>query len=244
MASLTTKGYFVVTIDDNNYVRVGVNLNGLNTGSTLNDQNDGVIMTTDGNNVVDVTNSAITTPQLNVIAANNAMYERRRVAWVKMWFYPRYSEYPAMVVVGDDGDQQLTLVENKVIYVCTDISGLETPWSTIDKPAILANNTGVKTKLMNKSFKVFRRGVKYPTFPKYQAAGADSAEFQPTEQVIGGQWLSASATALTTGKQNGHVAITAFMGSNSVFEPDTALYEVKYEIKYVWADRLALNPGE
>ena len=235
MTSVTTKGYFDLVIDSNNEIRLGVNFNGINLGTSApSAPNDGVLKTVDDTgSTVDLTRANVSAPQLAVIAANNNMYERRRIAWIKLWFYPRYSEYPAMVVYDDnDGDQALTAVENKVLYSVTDMSGLETTWSAMNKTSILANNTGVKARLMNRPFKVFRRSIKYPPFQKYAANGpvTDSITDRP-----GGQWQN--STDNSTSSYNVHMLFYAFMGQNSVFPPGTDLYEVKFEIKYVWADR-------
>lgn len=238
MTSLTTKGYFDLVIDDNNEIRLGVNFNGLNLGTNaLGTPTDGVLMTVDDTgSFVDVTRANVSPAQLAVITANNNMYERRRIAWVKLWFYPRYSEYPAMVVYDDnDGDQALTAVENKVLYSITDTSGIETEWHLLNKTSILANNTGVKSRLMNRPFKVFRRTIKYPPFPKYEVHTTLSAD-APTNNP-GGQWIGSTISALGTAPS--HMAFYAFMGQNSVFTPGTDLFEVKFEIKYVWADRMA-----
>ena len=240
MTSLTTKGYFSLVIDDNNEIRLGVNLNGLNTGVvTPTSPLDGVLMTRDDTgSLLDLTNANVSAAQQSVISANNAMYERRRVAWIKLWFYPRYSEYPAMVVYDEnDGDQALTALENKVLYSVTDMSQLETSWHQLNKTSILANNTGVKTRLMNRPFKVFRRSIKYPPFPKYEA-NHRAGDIDPNTYSTGGQWIDAASLGLG-GDRAGHMAFYALMGQNSVFPPGTDLYEVKFEIKYVWADRMA-----
>lgn len=238
MTSLTTKGYFSLVIDQNDEIRLGVNFNGVNLGTNAPDSpTSGVLMTIDDTgSSLDMTRANVSPAQLNVIAANNAMYERRRIAWIKLWFYPRYSEYPAMVVWDNIEDEQtLTAVENKVLYSVTDMSGLEQAWFNLNKTSILANNTGVKSRLMNRPFKVFRRSIKYPPFPKYEAAALGAGLDTPTNTPAG-QWLD---TARTSAIQNGHMAFYAFMGANSVFPPGTDLYEVKFEIKYVWADRMS-----
>lgn len=226
MTSVVVKGFFDWELNDQSALRLGVNFLGV-TGTPTQAIN-GIIMVEDQTgSVINMTNAGVNSDQQTVIAAYNSMYERRRVAWVKLRFFPKYSEFPTQV----DANGDIVAAQNVPVYTVTDMHTLDTSWTSLVKSGILANNTGLKIKLAHKQFKIFRRGIKYPAYPKYS--------LPTTDEAIGGAWVNASATSASNGLQ-GQIAAFADFDAQA-FDPGTIMYEVQFEIKYQWCDREADN---
>lgn len=216
---------------------MGINFNGLSVGSAIADPEEGVIMVEDSTGArVDFTNSGVNAGQQQLIAAYNNLFVRRRVAWIKLRFYPRYSEFPTQV----DGTGDIVAAQNVPLYEVTDMDALETAWHAITKPAILANNTGIKTHLANKMFKTFRRSAKYPIFPKYMPVKGYNGPTQTEQYAVAGQWNDAGNLTTVQGGENGHIAYYADFDGQA-FAPGIEMYEVRFEIKFQWADRRAVT---
>lgn len=165
-----------------------------------------------------------------LMTANDSVYERRRVAWVKLTFIPAFTSY--VQNVGDSTDSLVSGYANEIIYVVSDSNGLNkavtstSSGSVNDPAALLANNTGVKLKKLNRTFKVFRKSRKFPMFPiSIQANGQDF--LAPS-----GRWMSSTATDAEDTQP--HTSITT---QNIDFPADTRLFTCVHEIKYVWCDR-------
>lgn len=234
MASLSVKGYFDWELNDQNALRLGVNLNGAN--GTPSSPQFGVIMVEDQTgSIVNMTNAGVNTNQQTLIAAYNAMYNRRRTAWVKLRFFPKYSEFPTQV----DSTGDIIAAQNVPLYTVTDMRTLDTEWYSLVKSGILANNTGVKVKLAHKQFKIFRKAIKYPPYPKYAPLISQSSL---SNEAVAGTWLNASTFATNTDADSVKGQIAAFADfDGQAFNAGEIMYEVQFEIKYVWCDRESDN---
>lgn len=228
MASLVTKGFFEWELNDQSALRLGLNFLGGNYNATSS--YGGIIMVEDQTgSIIDMTNAGVNSDQQTLIQAYNAMYTRRRVAWIKLRFYPKYSEFPTQV----DASGDILAAQNVPVYTVTDMHTFTTAWNSLTKSGILSNNTGVKVKLANKQFKLFRKGIKYPAYPKYIAPGPTMGNY------IAGQWI-------TSNHQNGHGAtagqVAAFADfDGQAFPSGEIMYEVQFEMKQVWCDREDAN---
>lgn len=224
MTSLTIKGTFELLENNTDELRLGVNLNGNPSAISAAE---GVIMSQDGAGLtVNQSFSNVTAPVQALITANNALYQRRRVAWAKLRFIPKYNSFV------QDSDQTLSTIPNQIVYSVTDMDELETDWRAMSIGNLLANSTGVKYHSLYKPFKVFRRSAKYPYSPKYIAWTQANDNMGLYSKA--GMWRAANVISIGTEGDNGHIAILA---TNLAFGAGETLYSVVFEYKLVWADR-------
>lgn len=232
MTSLTIKGHFDWAVQ-NGTLKMGVNHNGIPAHLALSDE-DAVIMVWNGA-ISAVDDQGVSTPQLSMISVLNQLYQRRRIAWIKIRFIPRFTEIVTQIESGNPVQGI-----NVPVYVVHDSDGVESDWNTMTATRVLANNTGVKMKKLTRPFKVFRRSRKFPYSPKYaQANTILDAPLEATNYTTypSGQWLPTSQLDIT-GDPIPHTAIFADLQTGSYDTEE--MFTVIFEIKYVWADRLSL----
>ena len=191
-------------------------------------------------------NTGVATQQTALAQAFDAVYERRRIAWIKMRFIPKYTSFIQTVGITHDQiiDAAVPQFANIPVYVVHDSNGLSGSVNSLDTNAVtalLANTTGVKIKRLNRAFKVFRRSRKFPYAPKYATAnaffiGSDSAITPTTQANISpsGMWLSTQINDLSNATQHTWVVSEA---TPSAYNPGLPLFTCVYEIKYQWADK-------
>lgn len=196
--------------------------------------------------VASVDNTGLAAQQITLAQALDNVYERRRIAWIKMRFIPRYTSFIQAVGVSD-GEGAITaevpLFANIPVYVVHDSNGLNGAVNALDTNAVtalLANTTGVKIKKLNRAFKVFRRSRKFPYAPKYMTANAvgNDNDTTPTNQAHispSGMWLSTQINDLNAGVTQ-HTWVVSEPLPNA-YAAGLQLFTCVYEIKYQWADK-------
>lgn len=199
-------------------------------------------MTIADGSVAAMDNTGMATQQTALAAAYDAVYERRRIAWIKMRFIPRYTDFVQAVGVTSGGtiQAQPPTFQNIPVFVVHDANGLNGSVHALDANAVtslLANTTGVKIKKLNRAFKVFRRSRKIPYAPKYLTPNTVAG--QPTgigEIYPSGLWLNTTSNNAITDNSREHTWVV----SEPLPSATTAglpVYTCVYEIKYQWADK-------
>lgn len=236
MTSLTIKGAFPVVADSNDQIRIGVNhlgvpahlaLTPINAVITARHPTTGVVAALD--------NASVTLSQLDVITANDSLYERRRIAWVKMTFIPKYTSFVQNIGDGSGG-QQIAAQKNEIVYVVSDMAGLNSKAVDVSSSMVarlLANNTGIKLKSLGKRFKVFRRSRKYPFAPRYMPANGEQGIDPSAHLFMAGAWRNSSDYNHVINGDHTWICTESLASLTGNIE----LFECVFEIKYVWADR-------
>lgn len=236
MTSIVVKGYFTVQTSNNSRIQIGVNHNGRPDWLAANPA-DAVITQLDSTGSVAAEDlSGVSQTQSDVCDALDHMYERRRVAWVKMTFIPKYTNY--IQAVTDEGNETLSGFTNEIVYVCSDMNGLNgvaTNPPTAPITSLLANNTGVKLKKLNRRFKVFRKSRKFPFAPKYLQANAEQFSDVNAEVFAAGAWNLATDNSPSSYRDH-----TWIITDTLPMAPGVELFTCVFEIKYVWADRRSI----
>lgn len=225
MTSLVTKGFFDVVQNDANRIAIQVNLNGVPTNAATTN---GVIYDQDGSGVnINNTFAGVSSAVQAIVAANNTLYERRRIKWIKMQFIPKYNNFTATI-----GDGSVNALKNQPIYVMTDINGLNQNLDLQTEAGIMTQLTGTKVKSMWRRFKVFRRTRSYGYAPKYSMpAGSVSSD---GDIHAAGAWNDSTNITALTPFNNPHIMISSF---GLDFNAGDQIMQCIFEIKYVWADR-------
>nr|WET17324.1 hypothetical protein [Bidens cyclovirus-like] len=225
MTSLITKGTFNWETNDDSQARLGVNHNGIPNAT---DVQHGVICIEDNAGTMhNVSFAGVTASTQALYAANNGLFLNRRIAWVKMTFFPVITEIPALI----EGTT-LKYQANRPVFICHDSNGQITSFTSITVPQMLVNLTGVKQKSMLKQFKVFRKSRKFPAFQKYAAlpqAGTVDNMSTPS-----GAWHYASDLSIL-GSTFRHTSMLLDLDATHWEGGD--VFTVVFEIKYQWCDR-------
>ena len=185
-------------------------------------------MVNSSGNVIAVDNVGMATQQTALAAALDAVYERRRIAWIKMRFIPRYTDF--IQTVQGATVPEVPAFANIPVFVVHDANGLNGLVGTLDGNAVtalLANTTGVKIKRLNRAFKVFRRSRKFPYAPKYSLSN-DGVNAFPT-----GMWRP-SDTTISLNLEHTWVVTEPLPNATTAGLP---VFTCVYEIKYQWADK-------
>lgn len=239
MQSMIIKGHFQVVTDDNARIRIGINHNGA-PGYLANSPADGIIKinTSSGIEAL-INNTACPDQQIRMMQAMDAVYERRRVAWVKLRFIPKYTNFIQSVAAGSTPAETLTAETNEIVYVVSDSNGLNIGFTAVTDPSeLLANVTGVKLKRLNRSFKVFRRSRKFPFAPKYQQAQGGGT-FDGLVHAAG-MWLDTTDANNNETQDHTWIITDALPMGNAV-----ELFTCVFEVKFVYADLRSVDiPNE
>jgi len=230
MAKLRLKGVFDVVVNDNSQIAININHYGI-PGWVPPSQGpeDGIIVFEDatGTEVPVLTDTYVSNAIIDTAQAYDAVYERRRVAWVKLRFIPKYTNFIQSIAEGDPPDESLTGFTNEIVYVVSDSNGLNGRAGAVtDVQQLLANTTGVKLKKLNREFKVFRRSRKFPFAPKYEDANFDAAIN------ASGRWFATTATQISTQEQ----PHTWILSGTLPMVPGVDLFTCVFEVKFEWAD--------
>lgn len=217
---MRVRGYFNVVQNDDNKIRLAINLNG-NTNELSQMQRNIIYSENSAGTLVNNTLDNVQAQVQALIDANNGLYEQRRVAWVKLQFIPKYTNFTA---AAGDGETPNALV-NCPVFVYSESNGCDQPLASITLPQLMTEVTGVKRKNLFKSFKVFRRSRKYPMFQKYAAINL-STQNQPS-----GQWLDSGST------NNLDAPHTIIYAEGLEFNAGDTLFECMFEYKLQWQDR-------
>ena len=193
-------------------------------------------------NIVNLDTTGVAAQQVALAQAFDDVYERRRIAWIKMRFIPRYTSFIQTVGITHDQiiDAAVPTFANIPVYVVHDSNALNGTVGGLDANAItalLANTTGVKIKRLNRAFKVFRRSRKFPYAPKYMVANDTSATLVPGSQANiypSGLWLSTHHQNISTSLEHTWVVSEA---TPSAYNTGLPLFTCVFEIKYQWADK-------
>lgn len=238
MQSLCYKGRFNwSTTNSPAELRLWVNHNGIPAHMALANE-DAIIMVPDsaGTPILALDNNQIGDNIETLINAYNAIYMRRRIAWVKLMFTPVFTSFTTTLT--DGGEGLLTGIPNLPVYVYSEADGLDIGNSDHGSQTVLnvplssfnVNYTGTKRKALNRFFKVFRKSRKFPYSPKYNTGLATSElGLNPS-----GAWMD--STAVAQGAENTpHTYVYSPLTGD--FATDVQLYTVDFSIKLVWADR-------
>lgn len=229
MAKLRVKGVFDVVTNDNSQIAININHNGVPGYAVSASATDGIIMFEDSQGTVQnaITDTYVSNAIIDMAQALDAVYERRRVAWVKLRFIPKYTNFIQSIAEGDPPDESLTGFTNEIVYVVSDSNGLIGYAGTVtDVQALLANTTGVKLKKLNREFKVFRRSRFFPFAPKYEDSKNNTAVIYPS-----GAWLSTSTTNISNNQPHTWILTPALP-----MAPGVDLFTCVFEVKFQWAD--------
>jgi len=228
MAKLRVKGVFDVVTNDNSQIAININHNGV-PGYNAGFPRFGVITFEDatGSEVAVISDTYVSNEVIDLAQAYDAVYERRRVAWVKLRFIPKYTNFIQSIAEGDPPDESLTGFTNEILYVVSDSNGLNgRAGNQTDVQALLANTTGVKLKKLNREFKVFRRSRMFPFAPKYQDGDSGNLLFPS------GRWHN-SLLQTTNDEDHPHTWITS---RPLPMVPGVDLFTCVFEVKFEWAD--------
>lgn len=229
MAKLRVKGVFDVVTNDNSQIAININHNGIPGYAVSTTATDGIIHFEDntGAGVNAITDTYVSNEIIDLCQAYDSVYERRRVAWVKLRFIPKYTSYIQSIAEGDPPEDALTGFTNEIVYVVSDSNGLNGRAGTVsDVQALLANTTGVKLKRLNREFKVFRRSRYYPFAPKYDRTTVSQEDVWPS-----GEWQRADANQTTS--KDSH---TWILSGVLPIAPGIDLFTCVFEVKFEWAD--------
>lgn len=234
MTSLQVKGHFEVISNDNQQIAIGVAHNGMPAYLAATPLEAIIRQRNVAGSVVAEDMAGVPQEIINLMMANDDIYERRRIAWVKLTFIPKYTSYIQSLSDGSGG-QIISSVPNEIVYVAHDSNGLNGTGvdSNMLPLNLLANNTGVKLKKLNRTFKVFRKSHKYPFAPKYVMPSGELSTNSVAEIRPSGLWVESIDTTRNT--NHDHTMIVTEPGL--AFATGTPLFTCVHEIKYVWADR-------
>lgn len=199
-------------------------------------------MTIANGTVAAMDNTGMAAQQIALAQALDDVYERRRIAWIKMRFIPRYTNFVQAVGVTQEGsiEAQPPTFANIPVFVVHDSNGLNGQVNALDSNAVtalLANTTGVKMKKLNRAFKVFRRSRKFPYAPKYMMANDTATAYAPGSQANiypSGLWLSTTNQTISTDLEHTWIVTEPLPSATTAGLP---VYTCVYEIKYQWADK-------
>lgn len=224
------------------HMRMAINLNGIPSWrrAALSPES-GIIMvcenpTSGANLAIYNRDTSGVIPEVQSIGiANDGMYERRKIAWVKVVCRPRYRNFVNLQTVATPalGEQRpsplLTVSDNYGVNLNVNFIGLTFAY-------LQTQYSGLKYSDITRFYKIFRRGLSVPLSPKYilssQVNAHSSAHSNPA-----GQWQESTLTSsyTTSGIQNSHVV--TFSDEIPYAEYDKPMYDVFFKIKYVWYDR-------
>jgi len=218
-----------VVTNDNAQIAININHNGTPGWKPPTTPNQAILYfeNTTGTATPVINDTYVSNTVIDMAQAMDNLYERRRVAWVKLRFIPKYTNFIQSIAEGDPPDESLTGFTNEIVYVVSDSNGLNGRAGNItDVQALLANTTGVKLKRLNREFKVFRRSRKFPFAPKFENPG-------------GGQGLNPSGQWDSTGSTGNSLADHPHTWILSNVLPMVAgvdLFTCVFEVKFEWAD--------
>lgn len=189
----------------------------------------------------------------DVYNANNTIYNRRRLRFIKVELIPCYTN---VQIMGFDGASEEPLGPAPQVFLLTERDGIDTtPYTTAASgytvPMLMANPQ-VKMLKYPRKIKLMMRGTKYPYSPKYETAhsytqtGAEDpigSNYNYGQFNKAGTWLS---TMFSTSLPNGD-ALTPHMVLVGVNVPTNleaqSAYYVKHTFYFEWADRKYQTPA-
>lgn len=215
---------------------VNVNMNGLYNDPT---PDQAIIKYHDASSAITTPDASNVIPEIGfVYDANNVIYNRRRLRFVKLEFIPAYTNVQMSTI--DSGDADVPLAPAPRIFIISEKDGIDvvdqTSAITVDQiPQLLANPQAKMLKYPRK-IKMMMRGVKYPYSPKYQSYDFNSDD-NYGQWNKAGMWINARRNSPL--ETQPHMALIA-TGVPASLAGQYAYY-VKHTFYFEWFDRVYNN---
>lgn len=199
-----------------------------------------IIRNLDGSSVL-ITNDALNViPEISAVYdANNQIYNRRRLRFVKLQLVPAYTNSQMQGLVGD-GSATVALAPAPRVFIIAERDGIDAVDQTtgvdIDTIPQMMANPQAKMVRYPRTIKMMMRGAKYPYAPKYATALSDD-DAQYGQYNKAGAWVNARSATPTSSVP--HLALVA-TGLPSYLVGQT-MYYVKHTFYFEWADRVYNN---
>lgn len=227
--------------DEDGRIHMSINFNGIPSYKAQTFDHS-VIKTVSGSGVVaGVDVAQVSATDIAICQAYDAQYERRKCAWVKMQFIPRYKTFIANPAEGSTPAESYGSLYPPAMWEISDSNGVNVDLldvgGTPTTPAMLfANLTGVRMRRTTDRFKVFRRSLRMPLSPRYLQSANITSLGETAESNPSGAWQDTDRTAAYNTEQD-HWGLVSNVLPNVPASVGLNMYDVTFQIKYIWYDK-------
>lgn len=219
-----TKGAFELHADTSGEIRFGVCYNGALSTGTNRDQNDGVFQFIESDGTFRAASTGATLfPNSQFPQEFANVYDRRRIAGIKMKYLPYYSNFPAssgLATASTSDTELVAAIQIPHMAITWDRDGIEDMLPSADYDDIRAQQKS-KTVRLDRPWKIYRKSTLFPTFQKFPNTGGTTFTDQGTtlrNQVnLWGQWQQPSTSLASGADKNGGITPTSTPNGVRIF---------------------------